>query len=460
MTAEARWRWAFAAYVAAQVIARVLTGPSLELDEAEALVFGQRLAWGYGPQPPLYFWLQWAFRQALGDTVLALAALKALLLGSILLLTFELMRRAVPTEAAGAATLSLSLLPQVVWESQRALTNSVLALALAVAAALLFLQLLERGRRRDHVAWGAVMGLAVLGKANAAVWVLGLVLAAALLPAWRSRLRPSHLGLAALAATAVLAGPLAWMLANPDLAFGSVDKFEMEAGSLAGARGLGTLALAALSFNGLGLIAVGLAWTFGRAPGATPGATPALGLLATAVGVSLALVAVGVLASGTTEVRDRWLMPLSWALVPAAVAWVWPALTRRARHGLAGAAAALWIVAAAALPYANLVDPGYRGSDWTGMEAALRDEGAASQPVLVADTWAAGNLLLRGEVPGPRFLARAGELPASALILVARPGSALLEDPAVAARTRSARVVHVPHGPDARRYVVARLAEG
>ncbi len=460
MTAEAGWRWAFVAYVLAQMIVRVLTGPSLELDEAEALVFGQRLAWGYGPQPPLYFWLQWAFLQVLGETVLALAALKAVLLGATLVLTFELMRRAVATAVAGAATLSLSLLPQVAWESQRALTNSVLALALAVAAALLFLRMLERGRRRDHLAWGAVAALAVLGKVNVAAWLLGLLLAAALRPDWRRRLRPLRLALAAAAAAVVLAGPVAWMLANPDLATDSVGKFAIEADTLAGARGLGALALAALSFNALGLLAVGLAWAQGRARGTRPGAPSEVALLATAVGVSLALVAAGVLASGTTEVRDRWLLPLSWALVPAAVAWVWPALTDRARRTIAGVAASLWIVVAAALPYASLVDPGYRGSDWTGMEAALRAEGAGSLPVVAADTWAAGNLLLRDQVPEPLVLGRVGELPRAPVILVARSGAAVLDDPAVAARTRSTRALDVPHGTGARSYVVARLAQG
>ena len=36
---------------------RIAFGTSLELDEAEARYFAQTLELGYGPQPPLYFWL-------------------------------------------------------------------------------------------------------------------------------------------------------------------------------------------------------------------------------------------------------------------------------------------------------------------------------------------------------------------------------------------------------------------
>lgn len=444
MTAEARWRLLLAAYALVQMVLRVLIGPSLELDEAEAFLHGQRLAWGYGPQPPLYFWLQWGFLQVLGPTILALAALKAVLLGATLVLTFELMRRAVPTAPAGVAALSLSLLPQVLWESQRALTNSVLALALAVAAALLFLIVLERGRRRDGLLWGVVVGLAVLGKANAAVWAGGLLLAAALGPSWRGRLRPGPLAAAGLGAGAVLAGPVAWMLLNPDLATASAGKFGLAPSGLAArVEGLGSLLLATLSFLALAILVIGGTLLLGRSPGGRVAVVPPLRLLARAVALSLLLVAAGVLLSGATAVKDRWLLPFAWPLAPVAVAAVWPALTGRARTWLLGVTGGLWLLAAALLPYASLVDPGYRGADWSGLARALREEGAPGLPVETTSTFAAGNLLFHRFGLGSRHLARPGDLSGEAVLLLVPAGSSLRDEPGVTARTRRVREVEV-----------------
>ena len=50
-----------AAYFLAHVVVRVTISDSLELDEAEQLVLGQALSWGYGTKPPLYSWLQIGF---------------------------------------------------------------------------------------------------------------------------------------------------------------------------------------------------------------------------------------------------------------------------------------------------------------------------------------------------------------------------------------------------------------
>lgn len=457
MTPEARWRGLFCAYVLVQLALRFASGPALELDEAEAFLHGQHLALGYGPQPPLYFWIQWGFFQVLGETILALAAFKALILGGTLLLVFEFLRREVPVAVAGAATLSLGFLVQVVYEGQRSFTHSSMALLAAVAMGWALIRALRSGRWGDHVLLGIATGVGLLSKLNVAVWAGGLILAALLIPEWRRRLRVGPM-LGAVAVALLLNAPVgAWMLANPDLALRSAGKFEVGSGTGAAAEGLGVLALAALSFNGIGLLAVGLAWVFGREPGARPGAPSGVRLLLASSGLSLLLVGAGILASGSTEVRDRWLLPLSWFVVPGAVAWIWPALTARARRALAGTAAACWLAAAAIIPYGSLRDPGYRASDWTGMEAALREEGAGQVPVLVTNTWPAGNLLLRGATPGLRYLARIEELPDGPAILVTTTTSREPDRPEVVARTLSRRIVEVPRGSRTRSFAVLRL---
>src|SRR5262245_40152172 len=44
-------------YFGLHVVTRTLVSETAGIDEADQLVLGQKLAWGYGPQAPLYTWL-------------------------------------------------------------------------------------------------------------------------------------------------------------------------------------------------------------------------------------------------------------------------------------------------------------------------------------------------------------------------------------------------------------------
>ena len=64
--------------VCAHIVSRVAISSGMKWDESEQILWAQSLALGYGPQPPLYTWMQWAICQVLGPSVLALAVLPAL----------------------------------------------------------------------------------------------------------------------------------------------------------------------------------------------------------------------------------------------------------------------------------------------------------------------------------------------------------------------------------------------
>ncbi|MBC8096001.1 MAG: hypothetical protein H7Y43_09330, partial [Akkermansiaceae bacterium] len=71
-----------AGYFLLQIVLRLITSNTTDLDESEQLLATQQLQWGYGPQPPLYTWLLYPLVQLLGPGVLALAIFKnALLFG-------------------------------------------------------------------------------------------------------------------------------------------------------------------------------------------------------------------------------------------------------------------------------------------------------------------------------------------------------------------------------------------
>ena len=75
------------AFALAHVALRMATSPALKWDEAEQMLWSQQLALGYGAQPPLYTWLQWALNLVFGPSVLALSLPKHALLA----LTYALM---------------------------------------------------------------------------------------------------------------------------------------------------------------------------------------------------------------------------------------------------------------------------------------------------------------------------------------------------------------------------------
>ena len=70
------WTLVICGYFLFQALYRRLLGGGLLIDEAQMLLWSRELAWGYGPQPPLYSWLQWATFAAVPDRLLALALLK------------------------------------------------------------------------------------------------------------------------------------------------------------------------------------------------------------------------------------------------------------------------------------------------------------------------------------------------------------------------------------------------
>ena len=64
------------AYFALQVVLRIWIGTGLQLDEADLVMRAQEFRWGYGPQLPLFNWLQFLTFKLIGVNVAALAIAK------------------------------------------------------------------------------------------------------------------------------------------------------------------------------------------------------------------------------------------------------------------------------------------------------------------------------------------------------------------------------------------------
>lgn len=395
------WRWhlwpiLIAGYFALQIGMRLAFGPSLELDEAEARFFSTSLALGYGPQPPLYFWLQWLVFKVIGPGIPALALLKAVILTATL---WQVWRFLLPfgLVAASVGSLSLGLLPDIVWESQRALTHTTLVVCLTMTAVIVCWRVLNRGTWLDHAVLGLVLGAGQLSKSNFAFVSVALLLTMASRSDWRARLYPDRLGVAVAVAALVAAPVPIFALLHPDLALASLHKLGLsgfEGSALArmaqfvtafGGALAGLLALPVLALAG----PVVLRWRRFRpvAQGVTLDDRLAFLVRFGLIGLGVTL-AFG-LASGATEVRGRWLVPLIWPLVVVPSVWLALGASRRGVDVARALLAALWVLAAAALPWASLRDPGYRGADFSALAAQLKP----GDRIASNTTWVMGNLM-------------------------------------------------------------------
>ncbi|HYN61894.1 MAG TPA: glycosyltransferase family 39 protein [Rubrivivax sp.] len=464
-------------YFGAQVAMRVTVSDALELDEAEQSLWTQAFEFGYGPQPPLYTWLQMAVFQLLGPSVLGLAMLKNTLLAITYGSLWMAARRLMPAPLAVTAALSPLLLLQIGWESQRDLTHSVLATTLASLTFLLVLRLLERPR--ELARWsmlGLVLGLGSLSKYSFAGFAVILMAAVLALPETRALLRSRRTWLgAALLGSVALAVFLPHGLWLPDHAAAASEHAlqKLSASPMARgtqvARGLGSFAFAVLAFlSPLWLLLLGLfgaAWwkrpwagADAQAPSSTaradsddhdaddPDTRRSALARRLARNYALALLvffAMLVIVGGASHFRNRWLQPflivapvLAFAMAP----WLARHPRRRVLHACCAVAAVCWLAWAGGRVVANglRATPDELNEPVAALAQALRASGAVPQgafTLVSSDMALAGSLRLA--FPQAQTLVARDAAALDAVLrgrsgTSSKPGSASLQAPVVA----------------------------
>jgi hypothetical protein len=257
--------------------------------------------------------------------MLTLQIVKFSLLASLFLSVYGAMRLlGFSRIVASASMLGLFLIPQIAWESQRALTHSVAGTAGCGWAFLAFAWHMRARHAGSAAALGAAMAAALLGKFNASFFLIMQIVQAFSFPNIARHSFPS-VSLVTLLAFAICFGPTAtWMLAHKSSVIARASKFEIGAsGNLFFDRlmGMESLVEAAFLFSILALAIAGIIalihWKKRIAP-PTP-LTTGEKFLRLLILVGVVIVLAGVVVTGANNVKDRWLQPVLF-LTPALMA--------------------------------------------------------------------------------------------------------------------------------------------
>lgn len=406
--------------------------PGAGLDDAELISNLSFWNWGYGgSQPPLYTWLAYGLTQAFGLHFWLLQLLRFTILASTFFAVYLGLRGLrVEKNLAAFASLSMFLLPQIAWESQRALIHSVLGTAGSAWSFAAFVYFVRKPCYRRALALGAAFAAAALGKYNGLIFIAALLLGGLFIRPARRALATRAFAVSLTAALALMAPALIFMALHPESVLQRAVKFHAGAGGnilFNRLRGLLDLGRAAVNFVLPAMAAAALIGFFTRrqkrkntaaniaaeaAAGNGGGNAEALRFLRAALLCGLALCALMVLASGATHIKDRWLQPVLFLAPPYAALW----LAQRDKTGRAPRLfGVLGLTAALLVPpmlYANLYARGVAGRgqgifaryarakppiqnlDYPALYAQLTAAGGAPAVLLAPEPFIIGNLRL------------------------------------------------------------------
>ncbi|TGQ39684.1 glycosyl transferase family 39 [Mesorhizobium sp. M00.F.Ca.ET.216.01.1.1] len=301
-----------------------LAGTSVSIDDAEQLIYLPYLWAGYGgSQPPLYTWIVWTATHLLGTSVMTLKIIKyALIFLALFSVNRAVRRLGFSSTTAAAASFGLMTIAQILWESQHTLTHSVAALAFSALALLTLVRLFKSPRPLNYALFGLVAALAILAKFNDIIFLFAMLAAGLSVREFRPAILSRWLLLSGVIVVLGLTPTVLWSYQHPEAILARVYKFGIDQPHqdffFVRANGLRELAEAIFNFSVLTAVICGASFAAERLnPTARlSGSNPGEKFVGRTLAFGLAALMLLVLVSGTTTIRDRWLMPLLF-LLPA-----------------------------------------------------------------------------------------------------------------------------------------------
>ncbi len=180
-------------------------------DELYYLACSDHLAWGYVDHPPLSIALLKLQRALLGDSLVALRVLPALLGAGTIVLTGLLVHRLGGGRFAQVVACACALLAPVYLAVDHYFSMNSVDTFLWALAALLLVRALEDARLANWLALGSVVGLGLLNKSSM-LWFCGALALGLLVTHWRQQLLRPWPWLAAALALALVAPHVVWQV--------------------------------------------------------------------------------------------------------------------------------------------------------------------------------------------------------------------------------------------------------
>ena len=374
------------------------------VDDAEQLANSTYLDWGYGgSQPPLYTWITSLTTSLLGTSMLTLQLVKFSILASLFVSVFVGLRLLGLSQAvASAGMLGLFLIPQIGWESQRALTHSVAGTAACGWVFCAFAWHMRRPSIASALILGVAMVAAILGKFNASIFVITVILTGLTIPEYR-KILSSRLSVFTFLAFIVSISPTAlWMSRHLSNVLERAEKFQIGVAAnpfLDRIVGIESLFVAAFLFSILVLAIAGIIALIHVKSRTQLQHTlsPGERFMRRIIGVGLLVVLVGVVVVGMTNIKDRWLQPVLF-LLPAAIACLFGLY--RAQSRALNDFAIISIIAALIVPpvlgyyltYGSSAPP-YGQLDFAKLYSDIKGQGAFTT-ILTDNTLIGGNFRL------------------------------------------------------------------
>jgi len=241
------------AYFFLHVLIRTFISPNIGLDEAEQLLLTQNLSWGYNAQPPLYTWLQYLAFELFGTNIFALSILKNTLLFLTYLFVYKSAKIVTKnTTLALLAMASLLLLPQISWESQRALTHSVLLTTISSVIVYLVMKMkytISKIHLGYYLLLGILISIGLLSKYNFSMFIFAIFIASLLDEKLRSIILKKEFAITVFIVIIILSPHLLWILDNIGIVTGStMNKLNLENESFSFFIGIAHLFKAIIAF--------------------------------------------------------------------------------------------------------------------------------------------------------------------------------------------------------------------
>ncbi len=435
------------AYFAVQALIRTWLGAPPNLDEAEQFATSDRFAFGYGPHPPLYQWLQTAAFQVFGVNYFAIAVVKnALLFGTWAMLFLLGLKVTGNRLLAVIAGFGLLLSPNFAWESQIDHTHTVSNTFLSVLATYWMFSLIGKRSPLLYVALGFTIGLGLLAKYNFVLFLIALVIAFASDRKARPIVLSPWFVFAIVLAAIVASGHYLYILANPVAGTAKLGELGLNRLGFVETRlqGIASFAAAIIGVHGIWLAIVLLGfvdrWRDPRPP--VQGIDEEhrhtsrlmLRLWLLLFGIFLGLVLVG----GTTNFRDHWLQPEG-AFFPLVLAIVFARqIDAVAFRRLVLAAAVLMVAIPIAVIANKRLFPGAQRDaampDPAAIAAMAPEAANGSAPIVIladdgkARWFAAGHLRYWLQIPVPTFNGSIPETDGKPAVIIFNAGTENPED--------------------------------